>query len=231
MLARLKQIRTSLRSSLHRAFIRFGTLRSLEPVDRDFGFNLGKPIDRYYIENFIYHNREFIKGDVLEIGEDSYTTKYATADFQLQILNVEKKEGGIQGDLETGKGLPCNAFDCIILTQTLPFVFDLNATIRNIHSMLKTNGVVLSTNPCISQISRYDMDRWGDFWRFTPLSLRKLFEQSFATDQIQVNHMGNALSATCFIQGIPAEKLSGRELDHIDDDYPVTLTLMAKKTK
>jgi len=210
--------------------IRFGSIRRLEPVDREFGFNLGMPVDRYYIENFLHKHRHLIKGQVLEIGEDSYTSKFACADFRLTILNVVEKEGCIRGDLESGSGIPENSFDCIIMTQTLPFIYDLRSAISNVYRALRPNGYVLATNPCISQISRFDMDRWGDYWRFTDLSLRKLFEQSFSKKEIEVTSFGNCLTATCFIQGIPAEKLSKMELEYIDRDYPVTLTVLAKKT-
>ena len=49
---------------------------------------------------------------------------------------------------------------------------------------------MLATVPGISQISRYDMDRWGDFWRFTTLSMRRLFEQSFAPADVAVTSRG-----------------------------------------
>ncbi|MBT5717039.1 MAG: methyltransferase domain-containing protein [Opitutae bacterium] len=204
-------------------------MRSLNPVDRDFGFNLGTPIDRYYIENFVSKHDNLIQGEVLEIGEDSYTSKYAINDFNLNILHVDKKEGCLHADLESGQGIPESAFDCIILTQTLPFLFDVKSAVSNVHRMLKPGGTVLATNPCISQISRFDMDRWGDFWRFTSLSLRKLFEISFLKNQIEIESFGNSLTATCFIQGIPAEKLTPKELAFQDSDYPVTLTVLAKK--
>ncbi|MDG1173944.1 MAG: methyltransferase domain-containing protein [Opitutales bacterium] len=204
-------------------------MRSLSPIDRDFGFNLGTPIDRYYIENFLYKHRKFIKGEVLEIGEDSYSSKYGNQGINLTILNVEEKEGCIQGDLESGIGIPENSFDCIIMTQTLPFLFDLSSAISNIYKMLKPEGYVLATNPCISQISRFDMDRWGDYWRFTPLSLVRLFKEAFQENQLKIESFGNCLSATCFIQGIPAEKLTKEEINFRDKDYPVTLTVVAKK--
>jgi SAM-dependent methyltransferase len=230
MLGRIKGVLNLLNKYVLIKKIRFGSIRRLKPVDREFGFNLGTPVDRHYIEKFLDKHRHLIKGEVLEIGEDSYTSKFASADFRLTILNVVEKDGCIRGDLESGSGIPENSFDCIIMTQTLPFIFDLGSAISNVYKALRPNGYVLATNPCISQISRFDMDRWGDYWRFTHLSLRKLFEQSFSKKEIEVTSFGNCLTATCFIQGIPAEKLSKMELEYIDRDYPVTLTVVAKKT-
>ena len=229
MLGRIKRLKSSLYKHFLIKKIRFGSLRSLKPVDRDFGFNLGTPIDRYYIDNFIKKNHHLIKGEVLEIGEDCYSSKHSNQVFNLTILNVDEKEGCIQGDLESGIGIPENSFDCIIMTQTLPFVFDVSSAISNVYKILKPNRFVLQTNPCISQISRFDMNRWGDYWRFTPLSLMRLFEKSFPRNQISIESFGNSLSATCFVQGIPAEKLSIEELSYVDVDYPLTITVLAQK--
>ncbi|MGB2696377.1 MAG: class I SAM-dependent methyltransferase, partial [Candidatus Zixiibacteriota bacterium] len=52
---------------------------ALSPISRQFGFDRGKPIDRYYIENFLNENKHFIRGRVLEIGDNSYTKKYGSA--------------------------------------------------------------------------------------------------------------------------------------------------------
>ena len=43
---------------------------------RDFGITRGTPIDRKYIEQFLEKYREDIKGEVLEIADNTYTLKY-----------------------------------------------------------------------------------------------------------------------------------------------------------
>ena len=229
MLGRIRELKKATSAFLTLNKIRFGSLRTINPIDRDFGFNLGTPIDRYYIENFIRDHRHLIQGEVLEVGEDSYTSKYALEEHRLTVLNVVDKPGCLKGDLESGNGIPENAFDCVIMTQTLPFIYDVKSAVFHVHKLLKPNGHLLATNPCISQISRFDMDRWGDYWRFTPLSIRRLLENYFPKENVQIEAHGNSLSSTCFIQGIPCEKLSPRELDHADKDYPVTITSLAQK--
>ena len=62
--------------------------------------------------------------EVLEVGEDSYTSKYALGEHRLKVLNVVDKPGCLKGDLESSNGIPENAFDCVIMTQTLPFIYD-----------------------------------------------------------------------------------------------------------
>lgn len=214
---------------LRRSRIKMGTLRSIQPVTRDFGFELGTPIDRYYINGFIRKYSDNICGEVLEVSEDTYASKFANSDFRLTLLHIDEKKGCLQGNLETGEGIPSGKFNCIILTQTLPFIFDLEPVVNNIYKMLKKGGTLLATNPCISQISRFDMDRWGDFWRFTPLCIERLFQKKFSSNNISITSFGNVLTSTCFLQGIPAEKLSSEELDYLDEDYPVTIGLRAIK--
>ena len=125
MLGRIRELKKTTSAFLALNKIRFGSLRTINPVDRDFGFNLGTPIDRYYIENFIREHRYLIQGEVLEVGEDSYTSKYAPGEHRLTVLNVIDKPGCLKGDLESGNGIPENAFDCVIMTQTLPFIYNV----------------------------------------------------------------------------------------------------------
>src|SRR5215471_20568201 len=76
------------------------------------------------------------------------------------------------GGLTTDDGVPTGAFDCIILTQTLPFIYDIETAIHHAYRRLRPSGVLLLTLPFITRISRPDMDRWGDYWRLTSLSMR-----------------------------------------------------------
>jgi SAM-dependent methyltransferase len=208
------------------------TLRSLEPVSRTFGHDRGTPIDRYYIESFLEHHRGDIHGRVLEVGDATYTHRFGGDRVTCaDILHTPPggRSATIIGDLATGDGIPTAAFDAIILTQVLPFIFDVRAAVRNCHAALKPGGIVLATVPCISQISEYDMQCWGDFWRFTPLSARRLFEEAFIGGTIEVQAHGNALAATAFLQGLATEELTAEELDHHDPVYPLIVTIRATR--
>ena len=104
------------------------------------------------------------------------------------------------------------------------------AAVRELHRILAPGGTVLCTVPGLSQISRWDMDRWGDRWRLTSLSARELFELAFEPQAVDVATFGNALSALCFIEGIPAEKITPRELDVVDPDYQILVAVSARKS-
>lgn len=95
--------------------------------------------------------------------------------------------------------------------------------------MLKPGGVLPVTLSGISQSSRYDMDRWGDYWRFTILSARRLFEEVFPPASVIVETHGNVLAAVAFLHGLAADELKREELDCHDPDYEVSITVRAIK--
>jgi len=133
------------------------------------------------------------------------------------------------GDLQTGEGVPTETFDCMILTQTLQFIYDMRAAVQTLHRSLRPGGVVLVTGTGISQLSRYDMDRWGEYWRFTSLSAKRMFEEVFGPDAVTIRCYGNVLAATALLQGIAADELKNSELNVVDEDYEVVITIMAVK--
>jgi SAM-dependent methyltransferase len=190
--------------------VRFGDLRRLKPISRVFGFDRGLCIDRYYIENFLAKHAEDIRGHVLEIGDDTYTRRFGGDRVaRSDVLHVQEgnPKATIVADLTCADSIPSDTFDCIIFTQTLQFIYDVRAAIRHLYRILKPGGVLLATFPGISQISRYDMDRWGDYWRFTTLSARRLFEEVFPPGNVTVRAYGNVLAAVAFLHGLSAEEL------------------------
>ena len=56
--------------------VRFGSLRRLEPVSREYGFDRGTPVDRHYIEEFLARHAADVRGRVLEIKDDGYTRRF-----------------------------------------------------------------------------------------------------------------------------------------------------------
>jgi SAM-dependent methyltransferase len=114
------------------------------------------------------------------------------------------------------------------LTQTLHLLYEVRSAIRTIHRILKPGGVLLATFPGISQISR---DEWRKswYWAFTSLSARRLFEEAFPAENIEVEAHGNVLAAISFLHGLAAEELRRRELDTRDPAYEVLITLRAVK--
>jgi hypothetical protein len=210
----------------------WGSFRRLKPISKVFGLDRGQPIDRYYIENFLCQNGDSIVGVVMEISDATYTKQFGGSKVTFSdVLHVTggNPEATRIGDLSTGENIPEAFYDCIILTQTLPFIFEYQQAIRNCYRALKIGGNLLVTVPCISQISRYDMDRWGDYWRFTDRSAKQLFSTVFGEINTHVSIYGNLLAAMALLQGISAEELKKSEIDVIDPDYQVTIGIRATK--
>ena len=207
-------------------------LRTLEPLSCKFGLDRGTPIDRIYINDFLEGNKHHIKGITCEIADKTYTDRFGNGVIKAEVLSFEKSNGvTIIGDLCKSETLPKNKFDCFILTQTLSFIYDFNQAIKGIYFSLNDNGVALVTVPGISQISRYDMDKWGDYWRFTDLSIKKLFIDVFGEKNVEVIAYGNVLTATSFLHGISAEELTKEEIFHVDNNFQVTITIRACKNE
>jgi SAM-dependent methyltransferase len=192
----------------------------------------GVSIDRYYIEKFLTRYALDIHGCVLEIADSDYTTRFGDGRVtKSEVLHVHggNPKATVVDDLASGSHIASNSFDCIILTQTLQFIYELQAALANLHRILKPGGILLATFPGISQISRYDMDRWGEYWRFTTLSAHKLFEQVFPGDRIRVHTYGNVLAANAFLQGLAVEELRLNELDYQDPEYQLLIAVRAAK--
>ena len=204
----------------------------LEPLSREFGGDRGTPLDRYYIAGWLARNASDVRGRVLEVGDNIYTRRFggrAVTTSDVVYLQPGKPGVTIVADLRDAPAIPSRAFDCVILTQTLHLIDNIKAVLATVHRVLEPGGVCLASLPGISQISSYDAARWGDHWRFTPHSARKLFSEAFVGGAVAVESMGNVLSACGFLQGIATHELTRDELDFNDADYPLVVAVRAAR--
>ena len=206
--------------------------RRTTPYDRNWGGKRGQIVDRYYIEKFLAQHADDVRGHVLEFGDDAYTRRFGGANVaRVDVFNLtaDNPHVTIVGNLSEGEHIPSDTFDCIICTQVLLLVYDLHAAIRTLYRILKPGGVVLITSPGIQKISRGDMEIGGDFWRFTTLSMRRLFEEAFPHNSVDVKASGNVLTAIAFLHGLAVEDLRREDLDYCDPDFEVSIALRAVK--
>ncbi|MEH2436128.1 MAG: methyltransferase domain-containing protein [Nostoc sp.] len=211
--------------------VEFGNLRRLKPISEAWGFDRGLPIDRYYIENFLANHCDDINGRVLEIGDSFYTNKFG-GDRVTKKDVFHAVEGNpdatFVGDLTSADHIPSDAFDCLILTETLQLIYEVRLALKTIYRILKPGGVVLVTVPGITQLSDIEWkNTW--YWNYTTLSAQRLFEEVFPPANIQLKTYGNVLTATSFLQGLATQELRKEELDYCDSNYEVTITVRAVK--
>jgi SAM-dependent methyltransferase len=214
--------------------VRFGDLRRVKPISSDYGNSRGLEIDRYYIEKFLSEFSMDVRGNVLEIKHNAYTVKYG-GDRVTKSDVLHPVEGNadatIVADLANADHLPSNVFDAIIFTQTLQVIYDIRTTIATLHRILKPGGVLLATASGMAQLSLEDFDKWGEYWRFTSLSARLLFEEVFSAGHVTVRSYGNVLAAISFLEGLAVEDLKKGELEAVDRSYEVLIAVRAVKAK
>jgi SAM-dependent methyltransferase len=215
-------------------WVRFGSLRRLKPISADYGYSRGLAIDRYYIEKFLSKFSSDVRGHVLEIKHNKYTVKYGGDRVtRSDILHpvAGNPDATIVADLTKADHLPSNTFDAIIFTQTLQVIYDIRTVITTLHRILKPGGVLLATASGMAQLSLEDFDRWGEYWRFTSLSARLLFEESFGAGNVTVRSYGNVLAAISFLEGLAVEDLKKKELDAAGRAYEILIAVRAVKAR
>src|SRR4051812_29598100 len=199
--------------------IQFGDLRRIAPLTRSFGYDRGQPIDRYYIEKFLSKHSSDIAGHVVEIGDNRYIKQFGGNKVTYADILDQNHQGSsptIVADLTNAGHVPSNTFYCIIAIQTLQFIYDIHAAVSTLYRILKPGGVLLVSLSTVSQISRYDMDRWGDYWRCTSAAAKRLFGDVFGANNVQVEAYGNVLVSAAFLYGMAAQDLTTEELDFHD---------------
>src|SRR5207253_10303105 len=111
-------------------WVRFGNLRRVTPLSREFGYDRGLPIDRYYIERFLPKNASEIRGHVMELADNTYTRRFGGDRVTASdVLHVEASHpnASIVGDLTCADHTSSGHFDCVILTQTLQSIHEVQA--------------------------------------------------------------------------------------------------------
>jgi SAM-dependent methyltransferase len=210
---------------------RLGRLRRLTPIDPNWGYERGGPIDRVYVERFIGANADAIRGRVLEIAAPDYTSRFGSGVERVDILMAREgnPQATIVGDLADAPHIADDAFDCAIVTQTFQFIYDIRAALATLHRILAPGGVLLATAPGLTKISPIEDEEFGEWWHYTGRSLRRLAEEAFGTGAVQVETYGNVLSAAGFLYGLGAPDLRPEELDAHDPYYEVVIGLRATK--
>jgi len=206
--------------------VRFGDLRRLSPISRDFGYDRGLPLDRHYVESFLEQHAGDIRGRVLEIGESTYTRRFGGAQVtKSDVLFVREgnPDATIVADLSNAPQIPDASFDTLVVTQTLHLIYDAPAAVRTMHRILKPGGVLLLTVPYITQVP--NGTEWANtwYWAFTHLAVQRMLGEQFGNAQVAITDFGNVLAASAMLYGLSAQDLTRDELNTCDPDYQVII--------
>jgi SAM-dependent methyltransferase len=199
------------------------------PVSSQWGWDRGNPIDRHFIELFLAERRGDIRGRVLEVKDAEYTRRFGSQIERSDVLDIDasNRDATIVDDLASGETIADSSFDCLLLTQTLQYVYDVRAAVRTARRILRPGGILLATLPGISRVSTARPGAPADYWRFTKASCRELATREFADPDPEIRLYGNALSSAAFIAGLSAHELPAGRLAVHDERFPVLLALRA----
>jgi predicted SAM-dependent methyltransferase len=136
-------------------------------------------IARYFIRKFIkkYTSQKIIKSPILDAGcgyRNNYPEikliPYDTLDLHAALNPT------YVGDVTDMSMIKDNTYKTVIMTEVLEHVFDYNGALKESYRILKSGGYLITTTPFGVRIHEKDYQK--DYWRFTPRTLKKLFENA-----------------------------------------------------
>ena len=227
----IKHLLRSMKSLVIRLFIR----RKIDHVflANDFGFKRGSPVDRFYIGQFFNINRNVLTGVCLEFGDTKYIDKYGcrvSKKYTFNYASNSSMEGELlKGDLSRIETLPRELVDCIVCVNVLNFIYDLPLALSGLKKILKPGGkIILTVAGAAAHISRYDMDRWGDYWRITDKAAIKLADEA-GFKVLKVETYGNPYSCSAQLNGFSVEDLIKEKIEQSHPDYQLVVALLLEK--
>lgn len=201
----------------------------LEPLSDDHGLDRGTPVDRRYIEAFLGAHREAIRGSVLEVQDGGYTARFGgdrVSASEVADIDPANPHVTLVADLDQPDALPADAYDCVILTQTLHLLRRPDRCVASCHAALRPGGTLLLTAPSVSRVSPTYPD--GDRWRYTPAGLAELLARHWPGEAV-VEGFGNLRTCVAFLLGEVAEELPAAVVDHHDPRFPLTVAAAATR--
>jgi SAM-dependent methyltransferase len=205
--------------------VRWGQLRRLEPVGKNFGYGRGTPIDRYYLGKFIELIRPLVQGNTLEIGGSisngvSFGFTRATEYHAVELHPSPNND--YAGDVHEASLIAADVFDAIVCFNVLEHCTRPWIVVDNMHKWLKKGGKAFCMVPNAQRV--HEMPR--DYWRPLPSAMESMFS---AFSHIQLHVYGNLITHTASFYGIACEELKPEELDYAHPDYPVATCIVAEK--
>lgn len=209
----------------------WGDLRRTDPLSRDWGYDRGGPVDRRDIAAFLAAHSSDIRGAVLEVQEDDFTRAFGgprVTSSDVLDIDAANPRATVIADLRCAPELPGDAYDAIILTQTLHVIDDMPAALRECHRALKPGGVLLATMPAASRVClEYGPD--GDLWRMTPAGARAIAAPIFGAANVECSTAGNVLTNVAFLHGVGSGELTDAEYQVVDPYFPALTGIRASK--
>jgi SAM-dependent methyltransferase len=179
----------------------------------EWGEERGTPVDRWYVTSYLRRYADDVRGRVLEVKNDHYGSWLGASTVEVVDIDPTNRKATVVGDLCAAGTLEPGRYDAAVVTQTLQFVSDPGAAVRNLLGSLRPGGVLLITAPCLSRLCGD-----ADLWRWTPTGFRHMLADAVGPGAAvdDVSGLGNGLAARAFLFGLAVEDLRPEAL-HVQD--------------
>ena len=201
---------------------RWGNLRRREPFSARAGFDRGTPVDRFYLDRFLERYAGEVRGRVLEVRDARYTTRFGGSDVDESVIldiNATNPSATLVADIGERNSLPAASFDCILLTQVLQLVPDVDVALANVAQALRAGGTALIAVETITGAALHE--GVDDLWRWTPAGLSVALARGAPGLDATVEGFGTLTAAIAFLHGLAAEELGDRDLWPTDARYVI----------
>lgn len=207
---------------------RWGNLRRTRPFSLRFGMDRGTPIDRYYLQRFLARHAATITGDVLEVHQPLYTSRFGSDVRVSHTVDIDPRANPTYVcDLAAPcEMLPPQRYDCFLLHNTLQMIRDVDAALRTAARVVRPGGVVLAATPMLMPL---DGAAAAEYFRPTVDGWRALVERAWPSGEVSVESHGNCLAAVAAMLGLAMEELTEAELAVHDPLYPVLVTAVCRR--
>ena len=141
-------------------------------------------------------------------------------------IDAANPKATVIADLTKEGSLPDEAYDTIVMTQTLHVTEDDDGGFRTLWRACARAGRSSS-----AALRGTDRPRAGrvDSWRYTPNGLRRKLPRLFPDAQVEVEGFGNVLAGAAYLYGIAVQELSSAELDVRDPGFPIVVCARIEK--
>jgi len=200
----------------------WGNLRRVTPLSTVYGFDRGTPIDRYYVDKFFSARTDRITGRVLEIQTTDHIRRYGSNVTAADTLDVNPSFNPTYCcDLADAAIVPTGTYDCFLLPNSLCFIRDLDAALREARRIVRGGGAILATIPGFVPLTP-DAE---DYWHASADGWKVIAGRAWPDCYTSVETYGNCLAAAAAMYGVSVEELTSAELDVNDPRYPVLVSI------
>ena len=194
------------------------------PIDPNWGFERGTPIDRVYVERFVGAHAA-TSADASSRSPRPTTRRgsgAASSSVDILMATEGNPQATIVGDLADAPHIPDDAFDCAIVTQTLQFVYDVRGRARDAPPHPRAGRRA----PRDGARADEDLAARGRAVRrvvalHRPLGCGGSRRRPSARGTSRSRRYGNVLAAAGFLYGLAASDLSRRSSTRRDPLYEV----------